>query len=318
MIAPYIQTVRGAVNPKRIIHVQPHEHLMLEKGYTAEQNKDLCIDNVELSSQEIQKLPVGSAIVDAQPLGAGRMAKELVEISKQTGMHVIACTGFHKSSFYWPDHWIHTVKGSKLADMFITELQSGMYVGNSSDVPAKTISAKAGLIKTAVGSNGITNDNIEMFEAAVEASLQTQVSIMVHIEIGSDPFQVIQFFTNRKIPANKLILCHLDRTHHDEVLHQEIASTGVYLEYDTIGRFKYHDDNKEIHLIKQILESGYENAILLSLDTTRARLGTYGGEIGIDYLLRHFIPKMKAAGINNQTIQQLTRINPIQALSIKS
>ncbi|MFE4140445.1 phosphotriesterase [Peribacillus sp. YIM B13472] len=312
----YIQTVLGSVNPDEIPYFQPHEHVMLESGYAAQLNAELCIDDISLTINELKKLPTGSALVDAQPIGAGRMANELVKVSQETGIHLVASTGFHKSNFYWPDHWIHTSNAEFLVDVFISEIQKGMYLGNRTEKPIQSIDAKAGLIKTAVDKDGLTPYYRTKFEAAAEASLKTNVSIMVHVEVGSDPFEIIHFLTKRKVNPEKIILCHLDRTHHDYKLHEEVASSGVHLEYDTIGRFKYHDDNKELKLIQHMLESGLQGSLLLSLDTTRARLGTYGGTIGIDYLTQTFIPQMKANGINEDVINTITQHNPLKALSI--
>ena len=311
-----IQTVLGFVDSNEIVHVQPHEHLMLEKGHAASTNSDLCIDNVDVTVSEVKKLPARSLVVDAQPIGAGRMAMDLIRVSKRTGVHIVASTGFHKSMFYWRDHWIHNESAEILTALFVSEIQKGMYVGNGIERPTKKVDAKAGLIKTAVDKKGLTPYYQMKFEAAAEASLLTNVPIMVHIEKESDPFEIIQFLTDKQVAAKKIILCHLDRTHHDYGLHKEVAATGVYLEYDTIGRFKYHSDDQEIELIHHMLNSGFQESLLISLDTTRARLQAYGGEIGIDYLTKTFIPKLKVSGISDKTISTLVLDNPLAALSV--
>ncbi|WP_042143596.1 phosphotriesterase [Paucisalibacillus sp. EB02] len=311
-----IQTVRGFVQQNEVKHFQPHEHIMLEKGQATIFDKNLCIDDFSLTVKELDKLPAHTAIVDAQPIGAGRMTKELVSVAEIANVHIVASTGFHKSMFYWPDHWIEEVSSERLAEVFVSEILHGMYVGNQITFPEEKIHNKAGLIKTAVDKEGISKEYEYKFEAAVEASLRTNATIMVHVEKGSNPLEIINFLLDRNIPAEKIILCHLDRTHHDYSLHQEIAQTGVYLEYDTIGRFKYHDDDTEVQLIYHMLENGFSNSILLSLDTTRARIGSYGGEIGIDYLLKMFVPKLYQYGINKETIHKLLVTNPFNAISI--
>ncbi len=66
-----------------------------------------------------------------------------------------------------------------------------------------------------------------------------------------------------------------------------------------VGRFKYHSDLDEIHIIREMLDAGFEGQSLFSLDTTRERLRTYQEDaVGLDYILCSFIPVMKENGDN--------------------
>ena len=318
MSKKYIQTVLGKIGIHELGHIQPHEHLMIEYGNAAENNPALCIDQTSLSIEEVRTYHQngGKVIVDAQPVGAGRMAKELEEISRKTDVDIIGSTGFHKSVFYWPDHWIHECSSSVLYEIFLEEIQHGMYKGNQSQLSNMQIEAKAGLIKTAVDKEGLTKYYRPKFEAAAAAAKDSGVSIMVHIEKGSDPFKIIEFITGKGVDSSNILLCHLDRTHYDFKLHKEIAQAGVYLEYDTIGRFKYHNDEIECDLVEYMIDQGHTDCLLMSLDTTRERLLSYGGNIGLGYLLQVFIPKLRERGIQEEEISQITSINAQKALSI--
>lgn len=314
-----IQTVLGMIDRSNAGYIQPHEHLIIDSGNASMINPSLCIDDIDKSIKEVQtyKENGGCTIVDAQPLGAGRNAVGLVRIAQETGVHIIASTGFHKSMFYWLEHWIHTISSDKLYQFFIQELTDSMYLGNQILFPTKQVDARAGIIKTAVDSDGLSEWYLPKLEVAVSVSKETGVPVMVHIEKGSDPFEVITLLTRFGIPTDNIILCHLDRTHYDVQIHKEIAQAGVFLEYDTIGRFKYHDDNQEADLIIKMIEDGFTDSILLSLDTTRARLLSYNGEIGLTYLLQKFLPLLKERGITEQIIYRLTNVNPGRALTIK-
>jgi phosphotriesterase-related protein len=94
-----------------------------------------------------------------------------------------------------------------------------------------------------------------------------------------------------------MIFCHLDRSASDIGVHKELCSRGIYLEYDTIDRPKYHDNNKEMEIILGLLEAGYGERLLLGLDTTRPRLRSYGGSPGLCYMIEDFIPFMLKNGI---------------------
>ena len=47
------------------------------------------------------------AVVDAMPCDAGRNAAKLAELSRRTGVHVVAPTGLHHDRYYGPAHWSH-------------------------------------------------------------------------------------------------------------------------------------------------------------------------------------------------------------------
>ena len=69
-----------------------------------------------------------------------------------------------------------------------------------------------------------------------------------------------------------------------------------------------------INIIKMMIQAGYEDQLLLSLDTTRARIKTYTPEgVGLTYLVKVFIPMMKDAGISEECIQKMVCRNPGEA-----
>ena len=86
-----------------------------------------------------------------------------------------------------------------------------------------------------------------------------------------------------------------------------LLKKGINLEFDTIGRFKYHDDSAELDCIQQLADAGFLNQLLLSLDTTRTRMKSYTPNgIGLDYILQVFLPQLKAKGFTDSDMEQLT------------
>ena len=113
-------------------------------------------------------------------------------------------------------------------------------------------------------------------------------------------------------------MCHVDRQAEDFSVHEAVAKTGAYLEYDTIGRFKYHDDPKRNPTDPSHARTRAWDKLLLALDTTAARLQSYGGEIGLTYLLEHFLPSLRRQGVSEEEIAQMTRRNPAKALRLET
>jgi phosphotriesterase-related protein len=313
----YIKTISGEIPSNILGFCQCHEHLMISKGVSYDINPALCIDVFEKTKEELLRYRAagGQSIIDAQPIGCNRMECALEELAKETHVNILSSTGFHKLCFYPEDHWIHTYSEKELADIYIHEIKQGMFVGSDKYEPDNSCRFKASIIKTALDKEGLTDRYKRLFNAAVKAGSATNTPIMVHIEQGSDPLVLLEYLTAQGIPANKLIFCHLDRACNDLSIIKKIVSQGVYAEFDTIGRFKYHSDEYEIEIIKELLENGYGHRILCSLDTTRERLRAYNPDaIGLDYIIKAFIPLMRKSGIQDKHIHNFFYENCITAL----
>lgn len=312
-----IMSVTGKVKKEDMGYCQCHDHLFIARGKSSHINPMLRIDDFDKTVTELHSYfnSGGRTIVDAQPIGCGRMSENLVRASKKSGVNIIASTGFHKLSFYPENHWIFTEDEDTLSDIYIDEIKKGMYLNTDIKLNKEKIEAKTGIIKTALDTCGINGDYEKVFTAAANAAVETKIPLLCHIESGSDAMMLANFFLSKGVKANSIIFCHLDRARYDFEYHKEIAEMGIYLEYDTIGRFKYHSDEDEIKLIAFMIENGYRNQMLVGLDTTRARLKSYGGEIGLTYLLDSFIPKMRSYGIDYTSIKDIMVNNPANALS---
>jgi len=312
-----IQTVLGRISPGELGFCHSHEHIMLAKGKPFETNPALCMDDFDKSLDELMlfKSIGGRAIVDCQPVGAGRMSAEMVRLSEQSGVHIVASTGFHKRDFYYHGHWIFTWDEKSIEELYVHELTQGMFLQTENELPRDFHNAKAGLIKVAYDTVGLDAHYTRLFSAAAAACTETGAPMMIHIDIGMNPLALDDFLDARGVPPNKRIYAHPDRAVADIAIHKELCKRGCYLEYDTICRDKYHDDAAEIMIIKQMLDAGYAKNILLGLDTTNQRLKAYGGAIGLDYIRQIFIPSMEAAGISSHDIDAFMIDNPARAFA---
>jgi phosphotriesterase-related protein len=315
MPANCIMTVNGPISNSDLGFCHSHEHLFLAEGQSAKLNPALKLDNFDKTVAELRlfKKSGGASIIDAQPVGCGRIAQYLVQASVNTGINIIASTGFHKLIFYPADHWIHSMNESELARLFISEFEDGMYIDGDSNLPTRRITAKPGVIKTASDIDGINGKYHRLFEAAAEACKETGAPILSHTEMGKAALEQIQLFTDYGISVDSLIICHLDRKVDDINYHLQVAETGVYMEFDTIGRLKYHSDEAEAKFIVKMVERGYEDRILIGLDTTRERMKSYGGSLGLDYISSSFIPLLKKFGLSDEIIKKFTVYNPARA-----
>lgn len=314
-----IMTVLGPISGNELGFCQCHEHILLSKGRSFEVNPALCIDDINKSALELirYKRAGGHSIIDAQPGGCSRMASGLADISASSGVNIIASTGFHKLMFYPASHWIHTATEEMLTEFFIEELTNGMYTDIDHVFQKSQCPSRAGIIKTALDTEGLTCRYQKLFDAAVKAALVTDKNIMIHVEQNTDPTRLLDHLLSLGAAPARLIFCHMDRACPDFQLHLDILRHGCYLEYDTIGRFKYHSDEHEAGLIRDLIQEGYETQLLYSLDTTRARLKSYAQDaVGLDYILTTFNRLLLDAGITQEQLHLISVTNCVQALTL--
>ena len=313
-----IMTVNGPVCPEQLGFCQCHEHLAISRGVSFEKSPVLLIDDIQKSTKEAARLfkSGGRTIVDAQPGGCNRVEQDLLTISQKTGLNIIASTGFHKLCFYPEQHWLYTASADELCRIFTHELTVGMYSSIDTCFSSGYSHIRAGIVKSALDRENLTPIYQKLFTAAAGAALASDVPLMVHIEQDSDPVALFFFLKKLGVPPQQMIFCHMDRAIPDLDIHKKLLSEGIYLEYDTIGRFKYHSDLREIEIFQSMLAAGFDEQLLFSLDTTRARLKAYDPKaIGLDYLLTTFVPLMEYHGITRQQIEKISHHNFVKVFT---
>jgi len=312
-----IQTVCGNITANDLGFCHSHDHIMVARGKSFEIDPALCIEDYEKSLKELNLFESagGGTIVDCQPIGAGRMSAHLVNLSAESNVHIVASTGFHKMAFYEDDHWIFSFNETQMEEIFVHELTQGMYTNTENVTPSHFHGAKAGAIKVAYDIAGLTPQYKKLFKAAASAQKKTNAPMIIHIDNGCNPLVLDDFLTECNVAHQKRIYCHLDRAVADVTIHIELCKRGSYVEYDTIHRLKYHSDTHEIAIIKRVLDAGFSDRILLGLDSTSKRLKAYGGEPGLDYIKKSFIPMMEAEGIKRHIAEGFMLANPAKAFA---
>lgn len=308
-----VETVLGPISPDSLKICQMHEHIFIRPTPNGKNNPALIIDDEVKSLAELGNYRTlgGSSIVDAQPVHAGRDIEALVRLSKASGVNIVASTGYHLLGYYDENSPILKMTNSKLYDLFLSEIKDGMLPCN---VSHQRTDAKAGIVKAAIPAEGPVGRYETLLTAASAAAHDGNVPIMIHTEAGQNALNAVKICIDMGLEPKNIIICHVDRQASDFAPHDDIASAVVWMEYDTIGRFKYHSDEDEIKLISHMLKKGHLKQLLFSLDTTSLRLKSYGGSIGLGYLFTSFLPQLKAHGIDEKTISAVISDNPKAAL----
>ncbi|MCD7034572.1 TatD family hydrolase [Metabacillus sp. GX 13764] len=302
----YIQTVNGRINPEEMGICACHEHLYVDLS-RIKGNRDTCLQDTEAVIKDLTGFAAcgGQAVIEMTNSGMGRDVKKLKEISSRTGLHIIAATGCYKDPFI-PDEknfW----KREQFAEWMISEIQDGI----------EGTGIKPGVIGE-IGSslNEFKEIEIELFYGAIAAAKETGLPLSTHTTLGTHALQQVNLFSKENLPLEQVIIGHQDLNERDEIV-LEVLKSGAFVALDTVGKENYRSDQDRLTSLLKFLENGYENQILLSTDLTRkSHLKQNGGQ-GYDYVLRSFIPKLKDAGVTEETVEKLLVKNPKRAFSIK-
>ncbi|MAU11612.1 MAG: phosphotriesterase-related protein [Anaerolineaceae bacterium] len=303
----FIRTVTGDIAPENLGICYPHEHLIGQPPPPFDsKDPDLVLNDetAAIISAQALKLAGGKSLLEMTPIDYSRNPAALRRISKASGLHIIAITGYLKDKFCRPHVEHQSVE--QLAHRFITEIKHGM---DDTDI-------RAGAIKAASSLNEITPAEHKVFKAAAQAQLATGALISTHTEAGTMGLEQIALLTGLGVAADRILIGHMDRNL-DADYHRAVADTGVYMGFDQIGKPKYASEEARIAMIQMLIERGHQQQIMLSMDTARkSGFPAYGGQPGFPYLLKQFVPLLRSTGMTTDTINVMLIENPRRALTI--
>ena len=100
-------------------------------------------------------------------------------------------------------------------------------------------------------------------------------------------------------------------------LNLEMARRGAWIEYDWIGG--NGTDEQTLYRVLRLLDAGLGHRLLLSQDRGWYDPAQPGGGTprSFTYLCERFLPKLRAAGVDEATIRQMTCDNPFRAFAVE-
>ena len=299
-------SVLGEIELDALGTVQMHEHILVDADFDGN-DYNLVTDDVEVAVEEVKyfRAAGGDTIVEQSCMGLGRDAAGLKHVAEQTGVNIIACTGFYRECSH-PDY-VASETAEQLAERMIQEFKVG--IGDTGIRPG--ILAE---IATEHDVGKMSPMEEKVFTAIAYAQTESHVPVSTHCWAGELAFEQIDVLTRNGVPPNKILIGHLavDEQVKDRIF--KIADTGVYLGIDCIG-YEYErvvamKDAGKVKFAKELIDRGFLGQIMMSQDLLRKLyLKHYHGH-GYDYLLTQFSPMLAAAGVERQDIETILRRNP--------
>jgi phosphotriesterase-related protein len=281
-----------------------HEHLIAVPP-ASQKDRDLELSDYEKSLQELAyfKEAGGQTLVEASTLDYGRDVSLLASMAEASGVNVVATSGFNKH-IYFPD-WVGERSIEDISELLVREIMKGV---DSTDV-------RAGFLKSGSSYNLVHPLEEKATRAVARAQLETGAPVWLHTEAGTMGMEMLDILEEEGVDPGKVAVGHCDRNA-DPYYHLQLAKRGAYVQFDGPGKVKYYPDSARVGLIKNLLEHGYLERLLISGDMGRqSYLHAYGGGPGFPYILTKFIPRLLDEGLGKQEIDLIFVENPAHWLA---
>ncbi len=342
-----VMTVLGRVEDADLGMILPHEHLLLdlrnqyteptdpEKRAEGQQKinmanlgllkrnpyalkENLLLEDLDVAVDEIMyfKNAGGSTVVDCTSIGIGRDVLRLQEISRRTGLHIVAGCGYYTQDTHPTD--MEKRSAEDIAAEMIRDLTEG--IGDT------------GICAGVIGEIGVSNPvhprEAKNLAASAMASKKTNAPIQVHTYMwGRCGLDAVKILLENGAEPGRIVICHTDVSLDMKYI-IKLLQMGVYIEFDNFGKEFYIPradrgfaggsfafDIERVKALKVLIEKGYTNQLLLTNDICiKTMLHAYGGW-GYDHLLTNIVPMMQDEDINQADIDKLLRDNPLAWLT---
>lgn len=302
---PVLHTTLGPKRRDEIGLMLPHEHVFVDlrtpdqPGYAEADPAEV----VALMAPQIEAIKAQgvTALVECSTGGVGRRADIDLAVSLATDFPIVVPTGNYREP--WIPAWVAEASEDELERWMLSELTEGI----------EETGVVAGWIKLSAGDEGITPLEARILRAAARASVATNAVIGSHTIKGRVVMDQLDILAAEGCPAERFISIHT-QNEPDFGLHKAVVSRGAWIEYDHVGR---EPDAVVVPMVMRALEAGLGEHLLLSHDRGWFDPAKPGGGIPQPYthLVDSLLPALRAAGVGEDAITQLTVTNPFEAFA---
>ncbi|MBE6910952.1 MAG: hypothetical protein E7473_00325 [Ruminococcaceae bacterium] len=339
-----IETVLGPVDSDKLGVIAPHEHFFIDTTFEAqtpntEEEKilfkqpvginnidvlrrnpflvrdNMVVDDMETIVYEVNRFKKagGNTIVDLTNIGIKRDLKRIQEVSRRTGVNVIAGCGLY-TGLTIPKPYSE-MNSDELARWMIKEIKEG--------------DEETGIKPGVIGEIG-TSETVEPLEAislraVAWANLETKLPIYIHTYPWSRAsLDAIKILTAEGVRPDQICICHLDVEFDTEYLNL-VFDTGAYAMFDNFGKEYYftakdavfsggpfETDLDRVRMIIRMIKEGHTDRLMLATDVClKSLLHSFGGW-SFDHIFTNIVPMMENEGISLEDIDTIINKNPLE------
>ena len=309
---PTVNTVLGPVETANLGFTLSHEHVGtnaagLRHTYPEIIDRAGIIEQSTAAMQEVYAAGVRT-IVDVTTIDLGRDIEMIQEVSRASGIQIIAATGNHLAV----PRPFGDISPSVIAQLYVREIEEGI----------EGTGIKAGIIKVASDRGGVTAPQEVVLRAAAQAQIHTGLPISTHTwspdRVGEQQVKILE---EEGVDLSRVYIGHSnDDTDMDYLL--GLLNKGVWLGMDRYpgGRIPGTPNwEQRTEIVKKLIDAGFSHRIMLSHDYSvpKARYTLAEQEErrrinpdGYNFIPRKVMPRLKELGASEEVIQQITVENP--------
>lgn len=307
-----INSVLGPLDTAALGVTLSHEHVLVASAGIPQVYPEF-IDRKGTIAAAVAQLRKARAeglgtIVEVTTMDLGRDVRLLREVSRRSGVHIIACTGT------WLDipRVFRSASPDVVADLYVREIEVGI----------EGTEIKAGVIKVATDAEGVTREGEIILRAAARASKRTGAPISTHTNararVGE---QQIAIFQEEGLDLRRVCIGHSNDTADVEYL-AGMARKGAYVGLDHYPGGWSPDSlssEERTAVLKRLLDAGVGDRLMLSHDhsTTltvmnreqQAQSRSLNPD-GYLFVQRRVLPRLRELGVPERAVQRLVVENP--------
>lgn len=280
-----VRTVLGDIDPTELGATYLHEHLIIDHPLVEDRFPHIHLPSAEDAIGEVRRCRAAGvgAMVDAMPCASGRNVLKLAEVSRATGVHVVAATGLHTAKYYAAAPWATALSPAALADLFTADIEEGIDRFDYTGPVVERTPHRAGIIKVATTGESPNDAERRLFEAAAITHHRTGAPVLTHCEEGRGALAQVELLSGLGVELTRVVMSHTDKVR-DLGYHRDLLETGVNVEYDQVLR--QTEDTWTLDLIETMAAEGRLSQIMAGTDGARRTLWTeLGGSPGLAHLI---------------------------------
>ncbi|MCH8282261.1 MAG: phosphotriesterase-related protein [Chloroflexi bacterium] len=309
---PTVNTVLGPIEPADLGFTLSHEHLGTNAAGLRHTYPDF-VDRSGIIEQAVAELKVAydeglRTIVDVSTIDLGRDVAMMEEVSRKSGVNIVAATGNHLAV----PRPFGDVSPDVIAPLYVKEIEEGI----------EGTGIKAGIIKVASDRGGVTQPQEVVLRAAARAHNRTGTPISTHTwspdRVGDQQVRILE---EEGVDLNRVYIGHSNDDFDMDYL-LGLLDKGVWLGLDRYpgGRVPGTPNwEQRTEIAKKLIDAGHRDRIMLSHDYSVPK-ARHGAEVqeerrranpdGYSFIARKVLPRLKELGASDDDIHQIMVENP--------
>ncbi len=312
-----VETVKGPVGVPDLGRTLMHEHIFtLDIEYQQSYPEDWGSEDsrVQDAADRLNEAKAHGidTIVDLTVLGLGRNIERIRRVADRTDINIVVATGVYTFDdvprpfrFRGPGT---TLGGPEpMTELFVREIEVGI----------GTTSVRAGMLKCATGTNGVTPGVERVLRAVAQAHKATGVPITTHsvarLRQGLDQQRILR---DEGVDLRRVIIGHCGDSQDLEYL-VELADNGSFLGMDQFGIEHLCPFEVRVDTVAELCRRGLAQHVVLSQDfacyadimdePTRAHLNPDWSYLRV---ARDVVPALRLRGVSDDDITLMLVKNP--------